>query len=128
MNDLEFSVLEALKGRYGKARAISRNQLQFDVGHMMDLPADQKIGDSSIRGALENLRRTHPIGALIVSSPMWEGYWLARDLDEVKDFAYRKRRTAAKMFQSSRLQINLARGQLKELEAADPEPQLKMFA
>ena len=122
MTDLELAVLKALQGRYGKVNAISRDQLEVDVAMWADRV--ERIDDRTIRQVIENLRRTHPTGALIISSPSWDGYWLAEDIEEIKNFVNRKRTTAAKMLQAARLQINLARNQF---EVLDQEPQIRMF-
>ncbi len=123
MTDIELAVLKALTSRYGKARAITRERLEFEVNLWMDQVTPVK--DRAIREAIENLRQTHATGALIISDPGYEGYWLAKDIEEIKDFVNRKRTTAAKMLQAARLQINLARDQF---EVLDQEPQIRMFA
>ncbi len=123
MTDIELAVLKVLKGRYGKVHAITRERLEFEVNLWLDQVAPVK--DRAIREAIETLRQSHATGALIVSDPGYEGYWLAQDIKEVKEFVNRKRTTAVKMFQAARSQINLARDQF---EVLDEEPQIRMFA
>jgi hypothetical protein len=125
VNDIELAVLQALKGRYGKGHAISRDQLRLDVGYMMDLPADQEVGDRIIRHAIETLRQTHPTGARIMSSSGWQGYWLLEDVSEFEAFFQEERTAAISRMGRLRKQRDLLR---QEWHAADLEPQLRMFA
>ncbi len=125
MTDLELAVLKALKGCYGKKNAVSRDQLRLDVGYMMDLPADQKVGDRIIRQAIETLRQTHATGARIMSSSGWAGYWLLEDVEEFDALYQEQRNRALNIMSGLRKQRDLLR---REWYAPDPEPQLRMFA
>ncbi len=123
MTDLELAVLKALRGCYGKRSAVSRDQLRLDVGFMMDLPADQKVGDRIIRQAIETLRQTHATGARIMSSSGWAGYWLLEDVEEFEALYQEQRNRALNIMAGLRKQRDLLRREWYE-----PEPQLRMFA
>ncbi len=116
---LHEAILAVMSDRVGRFRAIERRDLvravQIECGYQVD--------DRSIRDAIQELRRSHPLGSLIVSSPDWSGYWIAESVEEVQEFVRRKRQTAANMFMDARSQIRLAREYKREAE-----PQMRMFA
>jgi hypothetical protein len=112
-------VLDAMKYRYGKTQAITRDELALQVTYRVDRV--EPVDDRTIRDAIEQLRQSHPVGALIVSSPSWSGYWLAEDVDEVREFVQRKRKTAAKLFAAAKKQVALAGA-----APPPPDPQLKL--
>jgi len=126
MTDLELAVLKALSHRYGKRLAISRDQLRLDVGYMMDLPADQKIGDRMIRQAIETLRQSHATGARIMSSSGWTGYWLAESPEEFEALYQEQRNRALNIMAGLRKQRDILRREWFEPEPE--EPQIRMFA
>ena len=123
MTDIELAVLQALQGCYGKKNAVSRDQLQLDVGYMMDLPADQKVGDRIIRQAIETLRQSHATGARIMSSSGWQGYWLAESPEEFEALYQEQRNRALNIMSGLRRQRDLLRREWYE-----PEPQGRLFA
>jgi hypothetical protein len=94
MNDVELAVLQAIKGRYGKGRAVSRDQLKMDVNLFCDREEGDEVGDRAVREAIEVLRQTHPTGARIMSSSGWAGYWLAESPEEF-DALYQEQRNRA---------------------------------
>ena len=116
---LHEAILAVLSNRIGRFRAIQREP---DLVREVQIECGYQVDDRTIRDAIEELRKTHPKGAMIVSSPDWSGYWMAEDLDEVKEFAKRKRQTAAKMFLAARSQINLATEYCWE-----EQPQMSLF-
>ena len=125
VTDIELAVLKALQGRYGKRSSISRDQLRLDVGYMLDLPADQEVGDRIIRQAIETLRQTHPTGARIMSSSGWQGYWLAESFEEFEALYQEQRNRALNIMAGLRKQRDLLKDQF---EVLDREPQIRMFA
>ena len=107
---LNEAILAVLSDHVGKFNAIDRARLWDAVMR----EAGYEVDDRSIREAIRELRKTHPLGCKIVSDPSWQGYWISESFEEVKDFARRKRQTAANMFADARAQINLARGAFSE--------------
>lgn len=114
LTDVERAVLRAMDGRWGMRLAISRAELANEVELRLDQAEPLKDADRQVRRAIEHLRSSHSIGALIVSDPRWQGYWLATDLEDVKRFVTIKRRVAKKLFEDARAQIRLARQTYKE--------------
>jgi hypothetical protein len=125
MNDIELGVLRTLAGRYGKGRAVSRDQLRMDVNLFCDREETEQIGDRAIREAIETLRQSHPTGARIMSSSGWAGYWLAESPEEFDALYQEQRNRALNIMAGLRKQRDLLR---REWYRPDPEPQLRMFA
>ena len=107
MNDIEYGVLKALGGRYGKGRAVSRDQLRLDVNLFCDREEGDEIGDRAVREAIETLRQSHPTGARIMSSSGWAGYWMLGSYDEFEDFYREQRSRALQMMTGLRKQRDL---------------------
>ncbi len=123
LSDIELAVLQALKGRYGKRSAISREQLEYEVNLWKDSDPI-KVKDRAIREAIETLRQTHPTGARIMSSSGWQGYWLAESFEEFEALYQEQRNRALNIMAGLRKQRDLLRREWHEPE----EPQIRMFA
>lgn len=119
--DLELAVLKALTSRYGKARAITRELLVFEVDLWVDGIA---VKDRAVREAIENLRQTHPIGARIMSSSGWQGYWLAESFEEFEALYQEQRNRALNIMAGLRKQRDLLRREW--YETVDQEPQMPL--
>ena len=125
VNDVENAVLYLMRDRFGKSAAIQRPVLEAEVALLVDGIAE--VDDRQVREAIEWLRQNDRLGAWIISDPGYSGYWLAVDLDEVKSFVDRKRRTAAKMFSAARSQLRLAAIGQGERERVEAVGQIDLF-
>lgn len=123
MTDIELAVLKALQGRYGKARAITRELLALEVDLWVD---GIEVKDRAVREAIENLRQSHPTGARIMSSSGWQGYWLAESFEEFEALYQEQRHRALSIMAGLRKQRDLLRREW--YETVEQEPQIRMFA
>ncbi len=119
MNDIEFAVLKALKGCYGKEKAISRVQLIHETnvalgGYLAHGPTIRLTGDRAVREAIEILRQTHPTGARIMSSSGYSGYWLAESFEEFEALYQEQRSRALNIMGGLRKQRDLLRREWHE--------------
>ncbi len=124
MTDIELAVLKALRGRYGKRNAISRNELVNEVNLWIDQTA--QVLDRAIREAIESLRQDHATGARIMSSSGWAGYWLLEDIEEFDALYQEQRHRALSIMAGLRKQRDLLRQEWHE--AVEQEAQIRMFA
>ena len=103
--ELHNAILDVLKGHVGKENRISRRLLLRRVWGEVDI----LVSDRDMRQGIEELRRDHPIGALICSSSGSGGYWLAESYGEVLASYQEERRRAMSTMFTQRQRLDAAR-------------------
>lgn len=103
---LQADVLGELLARCrAHAGAVSRRELvraMRAIGHLRDLSED--VADRQIRAAINKLRRTHPLGALIASSSSGAGYRIALTAEELEAVLAEDERRAHSILQRTSIQ------------------------
>lgn len=93
--DIKAIVLHVLMGHVGKDNRITRERLAHQVASRSGLKRyDPGEYDRACRKAIEELRRTDPMGTLICSSSGQPGYFIAADEDELRETINQDKRRA----------------------------------
>ena len=106
--DLQQSIIKVLSKHIGQPNRIRRDKLRSTLMPMLPR-GERNISDREMRQAIEELRRTDDLGALICSSSGSAGYWLAVDLDELLDSYREERRRAINILVTIRSRLNRGR-------------------
>lgn len=106
--NLQHAVIKVLSKHIGQPNRIRRDKLRSEL--MGILPRGERtISDREMRQAIEELRRTDDMGALICSSSGGGGYWLAVDLDELLESYREERRRAINILVTIRARLHRGR-------------------
>lgn len=107
--NLHDAILTVLECHKGKENRIRREDLRWTASGKAGCTVGCPFSDREMRQAIEELRREHPIGALICSSSGVGGYWLAKDYDEVQASYNEERRRALTLMVTMRKRLHAAR-------------------
>jgi hypothetical protein len=114
---IELSILAALEGHTSRVTAVHKPELLRQV----TIDTGYEIKERELRAAIQELRSSDPRGALIMSSSGGQGYWIAKDLDEVREHYREERGRALSILVRIRKQLSMAEKRFDELPPVQRE-------